>query len=228
MHIGIVPAREGSVRFPNKNRAVLDGKPLWLIAVEKLSKYMTMVYVNTDDDIILDAAQWHECEPYVRPKKLRDGLSYRIDDVLIEMAMSLGLSSSDCLHLLQPTNPLIKEETILKCVAILNTKRKFDSVQAVTQVSNIYHEYSQRKMISDCILFAHPKARKKCFNSQLKPKRYVFGGYVACRVESLLKHKDIWGKISCPIEVSNLEILDIDTREDLDHVQAILTTGINV
>ena len=221
MHIGIIPARAGSKRFPGKNRAKLNGKPLWLIAYKKATENLDKYYVNTDDPGILPA--FKEIPPiYERPKHLRDGMSYRIDDVLIEMAKTLKFDKNDILHLLQPTNPFVSHETIQKGKNA--DWEKIDSVQSIWKVPNTLHAYSQRKKNGDFLEFVFPELRNKYFNSQRKPDFYSFGGYVACKVGSLFKYNNIWGKRSVGIEIPFIETIDIDTAEDLKHAEQLART----
>ena len=52
--IAIIPARGGSKRLPRKNIFPIWGKPLiyWSIKAAKESKYITDVWVSTEDDEI--------------------------------------------------------------------------------------------------------------------------------------------------------------------------------
>lgn len=217
--------RSGSKRFIDKNLAMLDGGPLWTRAVSKAVATMDRVIVNTDyQDIVCNGI----CEVYQRPKHLTDGSSYRIDDVFIEMSQTLNLSPNDVLHLFQCTNPFTSWKTIGECRNLLTMFREYDSIQSVCKVDNIYHEYSQREITGKEIRFVRPELRAKHFNSQKKPDRYAFAGYVAFRVGSLLKHNNIWGELSYPVIVDKLEAHDIDTEEDLHHAEALLAAGLVV
>ncbi|MCP3681619.1 MAG: hypothetical protein GY861_02920 [bacterium] len=219
MHIGVIPARAGSQRFVGKNRAELNGTMLWEIAVNKSLIVMDRTIINTDDEHI----QPENCERYKRPKYLSDG---RIDDVLLEMANTLELEDTDYLHLFQPTNPFTEIETIKTGRNFLEHLLYLDSVQSTRKVPNIYHAYSQRIIKDGFIRFAYPEERNKCFNSQLKPNHYVFAGYVACKVGSLREYNSIWGYESIGIPASQIEMVDIDTREDLESAIRLTATKV--
>lgn len=220
MHIGVIPARKGSKRLKGKNRREINGVPLWERAVIKSNATCEMTVVNTDDELIMPT----DAIRYERPANLTDGMSYRIDDVLLEM--SVNFEDHDIIHLFQPTNPFIKTETVEKAKTLFEVYDFVDSVQAIHRVPNIYHAYSQRIKRNGFIEFAFPEEREECFNSQRKPEHYIFGGYVACRVSSLRKFKNIWGYVSLGVEIGKDELIDIDTEEDLK--DAIRFTGINV
>ena len=71
------------------------------------------------------------------------------------------------------------------------------------------------------IMFANPEKREKHFNSQLKPKRYAFAGYLSFKVKTLLEQNNIWGKRSYPIIVKEIEAFDIDTENDFKYATII-------
>jgi CMP-N-acetylneuraminic acid synthetase len=219
MHIGVIPARAGSQRFPGKNRARIDDKPLWSIAVETAQKAkLDRVIINSDDLKIMAKAT---CEKYERPENLRDGQSYRIDDVMIEMAQKLDLKPDDRIHLIQCTSPFITYIHVDMGRRILDMYSNVDSAQLVVRVPNSSHAYSQRINVEGSMKFKYPTDRNKCFNSQKKPDHYIFCGYVAFKVASLLKNKNIWGKNSLPIIGVKKCGIDIDTPEDLDYAEYI-------
>lgn len=247
-HIGIIPARAGSKRFPGKNRALLGGVELWRIAVDKSLRVMDRTIVNTDDDLIVpddiyppSPFRGGTCERYERPEHLRDGQSYRIDDVLIEMAQTLKFDDDDVIHLFQCTNPLLRIETVMAFYSILKGEYPqphdhyddTDSVQSICKVPNTLHAYSQRIIEGSMhhrslVKFAYPEERNAHFNSQSKPDHWYFAGYIACRVGSLLKHGNIWGEKSIGFSVNNVEAMDIDTEVDLAIVELIVAAQFSV
>jgi len=227
MHIGVIPARAGSQRFPGKNRAKLNGQSLWQIQAEKSLELLDDTFINTDDKLIPEDSgivkYGGQLRIYERPEHLRDGKSYRIDDVLIEMAHTLKWDDKDIIHLLQPTNPFVSRDTI-EAGKLGMEEMPIDSVQSIWKVPNTLHAYSQRKLNGNFVEFAFPELRNKCYNSQRKPDFYAFAGYVACRVGSLLKYNNIWGERSVGIEVPFIESIDIDTAEDLEHAEKLAGT----
>ena len=232
MHIGVIPARAGSKRLPGKNRKILGDDPLWVRSVNKSVRHMDKTFVNTDDELILAwsfyaVEKWaFTCQKYKRPENLSGDMT-SIDDVLIEMAKTLGFSDNDIIHLFQPTNPFICDKTI-KAVKKSIDVNECDSVQSIAEVPNIYHSFSQRYLTDSKVTFIFPGQREICYNAQTKPKHYIFAGYVAFRVESLLKYNNIWGETSIGLETSGnfYELIDIDTEEDLENARLIISAGI--
>ncbi|HDY89673.1 MAG TPA: hypothetical protein ENH82_16365 [bacterium] len=235
MHIGIIPARAGSKRFPGKNRAELGGVPLWRMAVDKSLQSTDLTIVSTDDVKIIDqifADPDERIKFSRRPKHLVDGQSYRIDDVLIEMVPILirnyMVSPEDIIHLFQCTSPFVSRGTIEAGIKVFADYPDADSVQSLCEVSNTLHAYSQRVYRDGYVRFAFPSEREVHFNSQTKPAHYSFAGYVACRVSSLLKHNNIWGKKAVGLSVNPLEMTDIDTEEDLKFAEACINSRVTV
>lgn len=108
--LGVIPARGGSKRIPNKNIAPLAGRPLVAYTCEAAlaSDIFESVYVNTDSPKIRDIARQHGVDsPILRPPALAQ------DDTSTALAMRFFLSflveqgeSYDAVALLQPTSPL--------------------------------------------------------------------------------------------------------------------------
>ena len=57
--LGLIPARAGSKRLPNKNTLDLHGRPLiaWPISSAIRSKYIDDVVVSSDSDSILNISK---------------------------------------------------------------------------------------------------------------------------------------------------------------------------
>jgi CMP-N-acetylneuraminic acid synthetase len=93
----------------------------------------------------------------------------------------------------------------------------------VTNISNAHHAYSQRYINNNGeINFCYREERDKSYNSQRKPARYAFAGYIGFKAVSLLKYGNIWGERSLPIIGGPECSIDIDTKEDLEYAEFIL------
>ena len=228
MHIGVIPARAGSKRFPGKNRAILNGKSLWRISAQKSTETMDRTIVNSDDRMVevQNALKANSVEFYQRPEDLC-GDDVRIDEVLLEMVDTLDLDDNDFIHLFQPTSPFTRKITIQRGKELLESNDNADSVQSVFPIPNVLHAYSQRiRKQGGYVEFAYPAERSARFNSQRKPEHYSFAGYVAFRVGSLRKYGNIWGEVSIGIQAEAIETVDIDTREDLENAIRLTRTDV--
>lgn len=81
MIIGIVAARGGNTRLPDKNVLPIHGKPLiaWTLEAAKAAKTLDQVVVSTDDDAIAAVAQRWDVPVVWRPAELA-GPGAAIDD----------------------------------------------------------------------------------------------------------------------------------------------------
>ena len=81
--IAIIPARGGSKRLPRKNIFPIWGKPLiyWSIKAAKESKYITDVWVSTEDDEIARIAIKNGAKVHRRDAKLSKDHVYKMEAI---------------------------------------------------------------------------------------------------------------------------------------------------
>jgi len=108
--LAIIPARGGSKRFPRKNIALLNGKPLVAYAIEAAldSGIFDTVCISSDDDEILAvAADYRNVMPLKRPPELAGDkiTNYAVCDYLIDYFAGEG-KIFDAFGHLMVTNPL--------------------------------------------------------------------------------------------------------------------------
>lgn len=221
-HWAVIPSRANSQRFPEKALTILCGETLIDRAIKTVlsTKRIDHVVVSTNDKKLSKRlpvsvmVHWRPDE-YAQPDT-------RIDDTLINMVENLD-ECGEFLHLVQLTSPFIHYSYIETGINLLETRKDIDSAQLVTKVSNANHAFSQRHINDNGdIQFCYREDRDKNYNSQRKPSRYVFAGYVGFRVVSLLKYGTIWGERSLPIIGGTECAIDIDTEEDLEYAEFYL------
>jgi CMP-N-acetylneuraminic acid synthetase len=106
----IIPARGGSKRFPRKNVALLNGKPLVSYAIETAlgSNVFDAVCVSSDDDEILDIARNYGATiARKRPAELATDTA-QVRHVCKHLLETLAVEGANytILAVLIPTNPL--------------------------------------------------------------------------------------------------------------------------
>ena len=106
----IIPARMGSKRFPGKNKILLQGKPLFQHSIDyALSEGVlpSHIWVNSDDEDILELTQKIGVQFYSRPNHLADDFASTAS-VLEDQArwFQENRIEFDGIILLQVTNPL--------------------------------------------------------------------------------------------------------------------------
>ena len=115
--LAFIPARSGSETVGMKNMLRLDGTPLvgWSLRAACQSDIFDSVVVSTDHEAIKDYCESNHTKVTVveRPKHLRDGKSYPIQDVVINY---LGRFEEEdrpnAVALFQPTSPFVRQYQI--------------------------------------------------------------------------------------------------------------------
>jgi 3-deoxy-manno-octulosonate cytidylyltransferase (CMP-KDO synthetase) len=129
----IIPARQGSTRFPGKPKILIHGKPLlkrvWEIA--KVVKHIDGVYVATDNDEIKQLAEGFGAEVLMTPPECENG-SIRTFAALQQMNMrpdiAINLQGDAVL-----TPPWIIQ-------AVVNEIQKDRSIQIATPAAHLNRE----------------------------------------------------------------------------------------
>lgn len=118
--ICIIPARGGSQRIPDKNIVPLGGKPLLVHSIEhaKKSKYISEIYVSTDDKKIAAVAKKAGAEVVERPLKLATSKASSELALLhvLDYLREKGQRLPDAVVFLQGTSPLRKKNDIDKAI----------------------------------------------------------------------------------------------------------------
>jgi len=137
--IGLVPARGGSIRLPNKNLLTIAGKPLieWTILAGLQCASLSQVYVSTDSEEIASVADQCGAQvPFIRPKHLSNSQTPTqsvVKHFLDTMEMK-QLSTSTALVLLQPTSPLRSSLDIQQAIDVFVTLPNIDSLVSCTKL----------------------------------------------------------------------------------------------
>lgn len=137
--LGIILARKGSKRLPNKNKRLLNGKPMVSYSIEAgmKSKYITDVVVSSDDPDVIKIAMEYGVYAFDRPDKLAQSDTSAQDTIDYVIKNQLK-KKYDFTVLLQPTSPLRTHEHIDRCIEMyMNTD--FDSVITVVEIAPIIY-----------------------------------------------------------------------------------------
>jgi CMP-N,N'-diacetyllegionaminic acid synthase len=133
--VGLVPARAGSKRVPNKNIRPLAGHPViaYTIAAARDSGMFESVLVSTDSEEIARIARYYGADvPFLRPPQFATDTSPDIEwieDVLRTLAQQGR--RTDCFSILRPTSPFRKADTIRRAWSAFTTAEGVDSLRAV-------------------------------------------------------------------------------------------------
>ena len=222
--LGVIPARGGSKGIPNKNLALLCGRPLLAYTADavKQSTRLTRTVVSTDDERIAECARSLGLEvPFMRPASLAGDdvpmlpvLQHAVD------ALQKNGFNADIVVLLQPTSPLRRGEHIDAAVDWLQRARG-DSTVSVVEVPHQFNPTSVMRLDDGFLkpFLEGPMATRR----QDKPRLYARNGPAVLAVHArVLKEGSLYGNESWPLVMSAEDSLDIDTPWDLRLVESTL------
>jgi CMP-N-acetylneuraminic acid synthetase len=133
--VGLIPARSGSKRVPDKNIRPLAGHPLmaYSIAAALQSGIFSDVIVSTDSDRYAEIARHYAAEvPFLRPNALAGDVSPDIEWIAytLEELRKKG-REYDCFSILRPTSPFRLPQTIKRAWKAFLAEEGVDSLRAV-------------------------------------------------------------------------------------------------
>ncbi len=227
--IGLITARSGSKRLPNKNILNFHKKPLiaWSIEAALNSKYIDDVIVSTNDNRISDIAKEHGAEvPFLRPSSLAKDSSKSIK-VIEHTINSLAQVNRNFTHLvlLQPTSPLRTSQHIDEAIELYKRKK----AKAVISLTKLEHPIEWTGMISEDLLM-NDFLNKSLGNSQSQEfiGRYHFNGAIyVINIDSFQKKKAlIFRDETFAYIMQNSDSIDIDNYLDFKLAEIIMANQI--
>lgn len=227
----IIPARGGSRGVPGKNIKLLGGRPLigWTIEEAKKSKYISKVFVNTDDKQIAEIAQTFGAEIFMRPKEFAEDLT---QDLPVFTHHLLDLKNRndlpDIVVDLRATAPLRKTSRIDEGIKLLIDAgyEKADSVRAVSAASK--HPYKMWKIENGFLrpLFMETEdGLKEPYNAprQILPEIYQNNGAMnAFWPKTVLEKKSMTGDRILGFSMEDWESINIDSELDFFAAEYIM------
>ncbi|MEC7276617.1 MAG: acylneuraminate cytidylyltransferase family protein [Bdellovibrionota bacterium] len=226
--IGIIPARAGSKRIPNKNIKSLMGKPLIQYTIEQSlqAKELDRVFISTDSEEIAEIGKSLGAEvPYLRPRELAGDKSndYDVLSHFLDWFKNEENNEVDSLVYLRPTTPFKKNEHINQAVAKFR-KGNYTGLRSVTRVEGVHHPYWMYKSDESELLssIVPGVTLEKYFQSQLLPECFRLNGVVDIISPKMMTKESLYGKKVGYFEIENKFSLDIDTMEDFEYCEYLM------
>ena len=221
MNIAIIPARKGSKRIKNKNRIVLNGKPLiyWTIKAAKKTNLFSNVYVDTDCRKIKKLALKYGAEvPFLRKKKYSSDAT-PVSASTYQFVKRLKKISSieiKTVFQLMPNCPFRDNKDII------NSFKKFKSSSSKSLISHVNFYFSNPwwavKIKNKKIERIFKKAYKK--RSQDLPELLTPSGAIwIINCKELLKKKTFYLQSYDYFLLNWKNGIDIDTPKEMDIVK---------
>lgn len=132
---GIIPARSGSLRVPNKNQILVGGHPLiaYSIISANNSGLFSRLIVASDSDEICDIGHYYGATEIIK-RDPSDASSTSIDIDWLTNLHNLGKLNQEFFAILRPTSPLRSVGLMKDCVQKF-VSSDFDSLRTIKQVN---------------------------------------------------------------------------------------------
>ncbi len=212
--LAIITARGGSKRIPRKNIKEFNGRPIMTYSIDAAigSGVFDKVMVSTEDEEIAAIAREYGAEvPFYR-SEITAGDYATTADVIEEVleqyrAMGEEFEMAACIY---PTAPFVTSERLKDAVDML-TDSDGDSLIPVVRFSFP----PQRAMeIQDGKLIFRQIEYMDSRSQDLTPHFHDVGQFYVFRTESFLRNHRIMAGKMIPMELSELEVQDIDNPVD--------------
>ena len=215
--LGIIPARGGSKRVPQKNKRILAGKPLicWILEeAVKASKLDKIVVSSDDQDILKIVGSYPKVLPILRPNDISGDQSLAIEYV----RHSLGILENsddekyDQIVILQPSSPLTKVKDIDATIQLLETSGADTSV-SVVKLDHAIHPAKLKVMEND-LLLPYIEEEKGRMASHELPEIYVRNCSVYATTRDTIDRGEIIGPDCRGYVMSREDSVDINDEFD--------------
>ena len=224
--LGLIPARGGSKGVPKTNIKLLGRKPLieYTIDAAKESTLLTQVVVSTDNEEIAIAAEIYGCKPpFIRPTELAEDTSTSLE--VVQHAIAFFEAQNiffDAVCLLQPTSPFREKGFIDQAVLqFINTNA--DCLVSVLPIPLEYNPHWAFEATEKGLLKIATGETTIIPRRQALPKAFHRDGSIYVTKTEVIKNGSLYGNKIAYIE-SNPEFhVNIDTMEDWEKAEKLLT-----
>ncbi len=212
--LAIITARGGSKRIPRKNIKNFCGKPILAYSIEAAigSGIFDEVMVSTDDEEIAEVAVKYGAKvPFYRSEATSNDFA-TTNDVLLEVIEEYEKRGEifDIGCCIYPTAPFLTSDKIKMAMEHL------EASDADTLIPVVAFSYPpQRAMVieNERLAFKYPQYMDS--RSQDLEKHYHDVGQFYCfRIPNYKENKKLMLGNILPLEISELEVQDIDTQTD--------------
>tara|TARA_X000001036_G_scaffold124191_1_gene117725 strand:- start:21565 stop:22227 length:663 start_codon:yes stop_codon:yes gene_type:complete len=204
--VALVPIKKNSERVAKKNFKKIQGKPLYKYLLEKLSKCnFDEVYVDSDSPEIKKYCKRMNFN-FIQRKSSLSKKNANGNDLLNYHAKIIN---ADIYFQLFITSPLLKIESINKCIKILSSNKKIDSILTSKSV-NTWYWFKNKPINYD------PKVLPR--SQDALPLVYETTGLYGIKKSSLIKRKCRIGYKPYFFEVSDEECIDLDNYKDFQYL----------
>ena len=222
----VIPAREGSKRFPKKNVSSFFGVSLIARAIEQAiaCNNLQTIVVTSDDEEVIDIASKYDVDVDIRPKRLaEDGT--RIIDVCRYLLDKEQYQQFDAICLMFVTSPFRRISDLDKAIGLYN-KPEVDSVTTITE-----YQVSPQLALEASNGFVKPWYSEKYFrvvtSKQKIPKLYYPNYMIQIFSRDVMnKFNGFVGDKCGYLEIEKERAVDIDEYLDFVWAEHLVNSGV--
>ncbi len=212
--LALITARGGSKRIPRKNIKDFNGKPIIAYSIEAAlgSGVFDEVMVSTDDEEIAEISRTYGAQvPFLRSEKTSNDYA-TTSDVINEVISEYEKRGKrfDILTCIYPTAPFITADKLKKAVEDLE---RSDADTLIPVVRFSYPPQRAMEIHDGKLVFRQPE-NLRARSQDLTPHFHDAGQFYVTRTESFLKTNNLLMGSIIPLELSELEVQDIDNEVD--------------
>ncbi len=223
--LGIIPARGGSKRLPNKNIKPLLNKPLiaWTIEQANKSTLLTKSIVSTDDEEIAKVArEYGGLVPFMRPARLAkdESSSYDVIFHALDFFNDNG-ENFDAVTLLEPTSPLRRDDDIDNAIKIFSDN--FKKAGSLISLGEIHLEQPMHaKTIQDNYVSPYCHDISKMGTNDPLKAYFPYGVIYISKVSTLKKYNSFYQPRSIHYLIERWQNYEVDDIYDFYCIEAIM------
>lgn len=230
--IGLIPARSGSKRVPDKNVLLLGDHPViaYTIAAALESGIFDSVVVSTDSENYADIAKHYGAEvPFLRPAEMSGDLSPDIEWVEFTLKKFRDQNREfDCFSILRPTSPFRQAATIQRAWKQFLNEDGVDSLRAVEKCKQ--HPGKMWVVRNNRMLpllpLSPPELPWHSMQYQSLPEVYVQNASLEIAWSRVVfEGRTISGTVLTPFFTENYEGFDVNHPNDLRLAHELIETG---
>lgn len=204
----IIPCRGGSTRVPRKNIRPFADSSLLAIKIEQLLRVdlFDVVTVNSDADEMLDLARSLGAQAVRREEGLCDGdtLASAFYLGLVRQSVREHIAMANC------TNPLLRDETIARCVTMYR-----DTQPTSVNTARLFREFLFDDQSRPCNFDPRAQVRSQDLPAWRTP---TFAFQLAHR-DTVQQHANWLTPTPTWVLTDEIESVDIDTPLDFVHAE---------
>jgi CMP-N-acetylneuraminic acid synthetase len=223
---GIIPARAGSLRIPNKNSLKINGLPIisYSISSAKLSGCFNKVVVASDDEDICNIGAEYGADIVVK-RNSQDAMVTSLDIDWLQNLQRSGYIDTEYFAILRPTSPQRSAELIRQCTEVF-FESSFDSLRTIKKVSEHPGKMWRFKDSSQILPYlpqasGEPATHAKQYQS-LEPLYVQTSVYEIAKTQNITLTSSREGNSVLGYLTSGIDTFALDTLEDVDYLNYLV------